>query len=66
MSTRPASFDEANHHQQLDTELRRRLDFMASDSYVDPARRDLARLDFAILVAVNLVVVALMFWMAWG
>jgi len=66
MSDRAASHDEANHRQQLDAELRRRLDFMASDSYADPARRDLVRSDFAVLFAVNLIVVVLMYWMAWG
>lgn len=49
-----------------DQELSRRLDVLSSETYSDPARRDLTRSDFAVLVAVNLALVLLMYWIAWG
>lgn len=55
-----------NHpHDDLEQELRGRLDVLSSETYSDPARHDLRRSDFAILLVVNLALVLLMYWIAW-
>lgn len=54
------------HPTPLADELDRRLAVITDPAYVDPARRDLGVTDYALLTGLNVVIVLLMLWYAWG
>lgn len=50
----------------IEDELARRLAVITDPAYVDAARRDLALVDYLLLTVLNVAVVVIMLWYAWG